>query len=108
MQASGVLTDGMMSKRKAFEPGKVMQKRAESEHGTVEAMRATLTERTPGEPRSQKGRPLSRKRNKETAPLAGESLQYVRRQPPVTAAGLYRKSTENKDRWHRGAQHPPY
>ena len=31
-----------------------------SEHGTVEAMRATLTERTPGEPRSQKGRPLSR------------------------------------------------
>ena len=52
--------------------------------------------------------PASRKQNKETTPLAGESLQYVRRQPPVTAAGLYRKSAENKDRWHRGAQHPPY
>ena len=54
MQASGVLTDGMMSKRKAFEPGKVMQKRAESEHGTVEAMRATPARRTPGEPQAER------------------------------------------------------
>lgn len=85
MQASGVLTDGMMPKTKAFEPGKVMQKRAESEHGTVEAMRATPARRTPGEPQAEQGDySLSRGVPSVCAPAAaryrGRTLPEVRRE----------------------------